>query len=83
MIKNDEGYKFLKSVRGSPAYWENVKKNLFATIRQLGSMTIFSHFQGVKRGGHSFKQPKYHSNVKLILYSQSIYVTGNIYTLAI
>ena len=30
-----EGYKFPKALRGSPAYFENAKRVLFAMIRQL------------------------------------------------
>lgn len=41
LIKIDDGYRFLKQVRSSPAYWEEKKKQLLATIRQLGKPTIF------------------------------------------
>ena len=37
----NEGYKILKNIRSSPAYWEARKKELFATIRQLGIPTFF------------------------------------------
>ena len=41
LIKNDEGYKILKEIRSSPAYWESKKKDLLAMQRQLGPPTLF------------------------------------------
>ena len=41
MIENDEGFKVLKKVRSSPAYWDQKKKELMAMIRQLGPPTFF------------------------------------------
>lgn len=41
LIKYDEGYKFLRALRGSPPYFEKAKKDLFAMIRQLGPATLF------------------------------------------
>ena len=35
----DEGYKFLRVLRGSPPYFEKAKKDIFAMIRQLGPAT--------------------------------------------
>ena len=49
LIKRDEGYKFLKQVRGTPAYWEKSKKDLFALIRQLGIPTFFVTFSAADR----------------------------------
>lgn len=40
-MRYDEGFKFLRVLRGSPPYFEKAKKDLFAMIRQLGSATIF------------------------------------------
>ena len=37
MIHHDQGFKFLRAVRGSPPYFEKAKKDIFAMIRQLGS----------------------------------------------
>ena len=44
LIKHDEGYKFLRALRGSPPYFEKAKKDLFAMIRQLGPATLFCSF---------------------------------------
>ncbi|XP_026113641.1 LOW QUALITY PROTEIN: uncharacterized protein LOC113092282 [Carassius auratus] len=45
MIFNyDEGYKFLRPVRGSPVFWQAVQKDLFAMVRQLGIPTWFCSF---------------------------------------
>ncbi|GBM80454.1 ATP-dependent DNA helicase PIF1 [Araneus ventricosus] len=41
LMKLDEGYKILKQIRSSPSYWETRKKELMATIRQLGKPTFF------------------------------------------
>ena len=41
LVKLDEGYKIFKTVRNSPQYWENQKKDVFAMIRQLGLPTLF------------------------------------------
>jgi hypothetical protein len=41
LIHQDKAYKFLANIRGSPAYFQKVSKDLFAMIRQLGSATFF------------------------------------------
>ena len=41
MVKLDERYKIFRTPRGSPPYWENAKKDLFAMLRQLGLPSIF------------------------------------------
>ena len=40
LVHLDEGYKFLKALRGSPCYFERAKNNIFAMIRQLGPATL-------------------------------------------
>ena len=35
LVHLDEGYKFLRALRGSPPYFEKAKKDIFAMIRQL------------------------------------------------
>ena len=44
LVHLDEGFRVLKSVRGSPPYFEKCKKDLFAMIRQLGNQTWFCSF---------------------------------------
>ena len=44
LIKFDEGYKFLRALRGSTTYFEKEKKDLFAMIRQLGPASLFCSF---------------------------------------
>ena len=44
LMHHDEGFKFLKALRGSPPYFEKAKKDLFAMIRQLGPATLFCRF---------------------------------------
>ena len=41
MIHRDDAYKFLKNVRGSPAYFQKVMYDVLAMIRQLGLPTWF------------------------------------------
>lgn len=41
IVKHNEGYGSLKSIRGTPAYWENIGKVNMAMIRQLGPPTFF------------------------------------------
>ena len=41
MIQRDDAYKFLKNVRGSPAYFQKVMYDVLAMIRQLGLPTWF------------------------------------------
>ena len=41
LVKLDEGYRIFRTIRNSPQYWENQKKEVFAMIRQLGLPTLF------------------------------------------
>ena len=41
LVRLDEGYRIFKTIRNSPQYWENQKKDVFAMIRQLGIPTLF------------------------------------------
>ncbi len=49
LIRRDEGYRFLAHIRGTPAYWEKSKKDVFAMIRQLGIPTFFLTFSAADR----------------------------------
>ena len=48
MIKCDQGYKFLRALRGSPLHFEKAKKDIFAMIRQLGSAASFCSFSSAE-----------------------------------
>ena len=48
LMNHDEGFKFLKALRGSPPYFEKAKKDLFAMIRQLGPTTLFCSFSSAE-----------------------------------
>ena len=48
LIHHDEGYRFLRALRGSPPYFEKAKKDLFAMIRQLGPATLFCSFSSAE-----------------------------------
>ena len=49
LMKRDEGYRFLASIRGTPAYWEKSKREVFAMVRQLGIPTFFVTFSAADR----------------------------------
>jgi hypothetical protein len=48
MIHQDQGFKFLRAVRGSPPYFEKAEKDIFAMIRQLGSASLFCSFSSAE-----------------------------------
>ncbi|KAK6168715.1 hypothetical protein SNE40_019901 [Patella caerulea] len=54
ILKCDDGYRFLKSVRGSPSYWKTAQSDLFAMIRQLGVATYFISFSSAELRWSSF-----------------------------
>ena len=41
IVKLDDGYQIFKTIRCSPPYFENKKKNVMAMIRQLGIPSLF------------------------------------------
>ena len=41
LVRLDEGYRIFRTIRNSPQYWENQKRDVFAMIRQLGLPTLF------------------------------------------
>ncbi|CAB0002561.1 unnamed protein product, partial [Nesidiocoris tenuis] len=47
-LRHNDGFKFLKQIRGSPAYWEDRKKAVLAMIRQLGKPAIFLTFSAAE-----------------------------------
>ena len=40
-VGKDNAYRFLTSITGSPAYWEQQKKQVLAMVRQFGVFTLF------------------------------------------
>ena len=56
LIHQDEGFRVLRNLRGSPPYFEKCKKDLFAMIRQLGNFTWFCSFSAAEtRWSHLLK----------------------------
>ena len=49
LFRADDGFKFMKTVRGTPAYWEQTMRDLFSMIRQLGIPTFFTSFSAADR----------------------------------
>ena len=45
---DDDGFRFLKTLRGSPPYFEKAKKDLFAMIWQLGAASLFCSFSSAE-----------------------------------
>ncbi len=48
MIRHDQGFKFLRALRGSPPYFEKAKRDIFAMIRQLGPASLFCSFSSAE-----------------------------------
>ena len=48
ILKHNEVYRFLKKLRGSPPYFEKVKKNVFAMMRYHGQPTFFVTFSAAE-----------------------------------
>ena len=48
LIHHNEGFKFLRALRGSAPYFEKAKKDLFAMIRQLGPAQLFCSFSSAE-----------------------------------
>ena len=48
LVHLDEGYKFSRALRGSAAYFEKAKRDIFAMIRQLGPATLFCSFSSAE-----------------------------------
>lgn len=44
ILGTDEGYRFLKPIWGTPAFWQGAQKDLVACVRQLGVPTWFCSF---------------------------------------
>lgn len=49
ILTKDDGYYFMKKIRGTPAYWECAMRDLFAMVRQLGIPTWFCSFSAADR----------------------------------
>ena len=48
LCRLNEGFRIFKDLRGSPPYWEQAKKDLFAMIRRLGIPTWFMSFSAAE-----------------------------------
>jgi hypothetical protein len=48
IISSNEGYKILRSLRSSPAFFQQKQKELFAMIRTLGIPTFFATFSAAE-----------------------------------
>ena len=48
IVRLDEGFRILRTIRGSPAYWEHAKKDVFSLIKQLGLPTWFCSFSAAE-----------------------------------
>lgn len=48
IVRLNEGFHVLRSLRGSPPYWEKAKRDIFAMIRQLGIPTWFCSFSAAE-----------------------------------
>ncbi|KAK3088416.1 hypothetical protein FSP39_018892 [Pinctada imbricata] len=48
MLRKDEALRFLQPIRGTPSFWQNAQKDLFAMLRQLGIPTWFCSFSAAE-----------------------------------
>ena len=46
IVRLNEGYRILRTLRGSPAYWQSATRDIFSMIRQLGIPTWFCCLYG-------------------------------------
>ena len=44
LLEFDDGYRFLRPIRGTPSFWQGVQRDLIACVRQLGVPTWFCSF---------------------------------------
>ncbi|XP_043953976.1 uncharacterized protein LOC122820538 [Gambusia affinis] len=44
LLEFDDGYRFLKPIRGTPAFWQTAQRDLLACVRMLGKPTWFASF---------------------------------------
>lgn len=44
LLEFDDGYRFLKPIRGTPSFWQGAQRDLVACVRQLGIPTWFCSF---------------------------------------
>ena len=48
LIHHDEGFNILKTLRGSPPYFQKTKRDIFAMVRQLGPASLFCSFSSAE-----------------------------------
>ena len=48
LTMQDDGFRVLRTIRGSPPYWEHAKRDVFALVRQLGVPTWFCSFSAAE-----------------------------------
>lgn len=48
LLRNDDAIRFMQPIRGTPAYWSAIQKDLFAMLRQLGIPTWFFSFSSAE-----------------------------------
>ena len=48
LTMQNDGYRVLRTLRGSPPYWEQAKRDVFSMIRQIGIPTWFCSFSAAE-----------------------------------
>lgn len=48
LLNNDEVFRFMQPIRGTPAYWSATQKDPFAMLRQLGILIWFCSFSSAE-----------------------------------
>ena len=40
-VSNDQAFRFMSSIKGTPSYWKKIKAEVLAMVKQLGVPTFF------------------------------------------
>ena len=53
-VSNEQGFKFMSSVKGTPPYWRNFKSEILTMVKQLVLQHFFSRCHVQILGGRNF-----------------------------
>ena len=43
-VSNDQAFRFMSPIKGTPSYWKKIKAEVLAMVKQLGVPTLFLTF---------------------------------------
>ena len=53
-VSNEQGFKFMSSVKRTPPYWQKFKSEILTMVKQLVLQHFFSHYHVQILGGRNF-----------------------------